>query len=218
VAIDWSATGDMLAGIGAIAGAAAIVGAAWLGRLAIADYRNQKLADKEIDAAEAVLTAAYREEDALEGMRGRFMPAGELHASEEQLKELGLPLDGMSNSEKMAYVQRGVVYRRAEFFKNDFDAVFQAIPAARAYFGTEIVERLKALPRARNRILHSADFLPMMEKDSLRSDDAAFWRGVRCDVFGIPVDGVDTLSDEVKGAIVRLETKLQGKLKPSKNA
>jgi hypothetical protein len=100
--IDWSATGAMLTGWGTLAGALSIVAAAYLGKSALSDYRQQRLTDREIEVADQALTAAYRAEEAIDGIRSRWMPAAEMNATEEKLKELGLNLDGMPDAEKSA--------------------------------------------------------------------------------------------------------------------
>ena len=149
----------MLAGWGSLASVCAILWAALVGKSAISDYRTQKIVDKEVDAADSALTAAYRAFDAIDQMRGRWIPAAESHAAEEALGTAGLDLAHMDDATKRANVTRGVIYRRAEFFKSDFDAIFEAIPAAKVYFGPDAVDWLKEFPKARNRLLNSADML-----------------------------------------------------------
>jgi hypothetical protein len=212
VAIDWAATGAMIAGLGSFAGAGAILYAGYLGKSAIEDFRAQKLADKEIEAAEAAMTAAYRAEEAVEAIRGRWIPAGEIHASKEELEALGGQFENLDNETKEAYIQRGVIYRRAEFFKSDFDAVFEAIPMARAYFDDAVVDALRAFPRARNRILSSADMLPMMTKNA-RREDSETYQSIRSDVYASPHEGKNEVSSSVTEAISTLENALRKKLR-----
>lgn len=133
------------------------------------------------------------------------MPAAELHATEEQLKELGMKLDGMPDELKSAQITKGVVYRRAEYFKDDFDAVFAVIPSVRAYFGKELVEAMEAFPKARNRILSSADMLYMVERRG-RDEDDKFSINIRKDVFGSwGEEDEDSISTSLKDAILKLE-------------
>ena len=141
------------------------------------------------------------------------MFAGELQASEEQLKELGLQLSGLNEGEKQAQITRGVIYRRAEFFKPDFDAIFAAIPRARAYFSDEVVEALREFPKARNQILSAADILPMLQEP--QSDDAKkTLQSIRSAIFGINVDGKNDIDDELSSAVKILEKELKKKLTP----
>ena len=214
MSISWLATGTMLTGWGTVGSAIAIGIATFAGRRALSDYRAQKLTDRQIFVAENALTAAYAAQDAVEGIRGRWMPAAELHATEEQLKDLGMDLDGMSEAEKSAYLQRGVIYRRAEFFKADFDAIFAAIPAVRAYFSQTSVDALKQFPRARNRILTSSDMLPMMASGDDR-EDRELYRSVRSDVFGLGgTEEKDQIQDLLQAAMEKLENELLPIVRP----
>lgn len=158
------------------------------------------------------MTAAYKAEEAVQGMRGRWIPAGELQASEQQLEGLGADFKFLTEDEKQAYIQRGVIYRRAEFFKADFDAVFDAIPRARAYFDDKVLEALRSFPKARNRILSAADILPMMSKP-VGQEDSETYQSIRSAVFGIPINGKDEIGDMVTDALATLECTLGGKLK-----
>jgi hypothetical protein len=206
----------MLSGLGAIAGACAIVVAALLGESALSDYRRQKLVDREIGAAESVLTAGYRALDAVEQMRGRWIPGHESYKAEEVLREAGMNLEGMPENEKRAYVTSRVIYHRAEFFKNDFDAAFEAIPVAKVYFGQETVERLKQFPKARNRMLMSADMLHLASNNST-VQDREFAVGIRRDVFGARPDDTDEIRDMTTTAMVELENQLLPKLRAEKD-
>ena len=215
--IDWGATGDFWSGIGTILGAGALIYAAKIGKGAISDFRLQKVAGREIDVAEQVLTAAYRARDAIEGMRGRFMPAGELEAAEKQLKELGLTVDGMPDADKSAHIQRGVFYRRAEFFKDDFNAVFDAIAPARVFFGAECVDSLRAFPKARNYMLSSADMLPMMSHSN-SPEDQELQVKIRRDLYGKWRDeDEDGIGQSVINAMTALENQLLPIVRSTKN-
>tara|TARA_R110000751_G_scaffold2018_17_gene10045 strand:+ start:128973 stop:129599 length:627 start_codon:yes stop_codon:yes gene_type:complete len=203
----------MLSGWGTLAGAGAIVIAALFGRSALSDYRNQRVTDKEIEVADQALTAAYRAEEAVEGMRARWMPASELNATEEQLKELGMKLDGMPDAERSAYISRGVIYRRAEYFKDDFEAIFEAIPRVRAFFGKDVADALKAFPRARNRILSSSDMLPVITRDQDADNETS--KSIRRDVYGKwQEDDVDPIGEMVSAALNTLEQHLLPKIRP----
>ena len=204
----------MLAGWGSLASVCAIVWAALVGKSAISDYRKQKIVDKEIDAADSALTAAYRAFDAIVQMQGRWIPAHEIHQAEAAFAEAGVKLDGMEEDVKSAYLTKGVIYRRAEFFKSDFDAVFEAIPTTKVYFGQQAVDWLKEFPKARNKILSSADMLPMASHP--HNEDRDFAVKVRRDVFGAPTDEEDPVRDMVSNALAQLETELLPKLRPEK--
>ena len=58
--IDWSATGEMLQGIGAILSTIFIFIGAILGANTFKNWRKQKLAERKIDYAERILITAYK--------------------------------------------------------------------------------------------------------------------------------------------------------------
>ncbi len=204
----------MLAGWGTLASVFAIVWAALVGKSAISDYRRQKIIDKEIDAADSALTAAYRAFDAIAQMQGRWIPASEIHQAEQAFTEAGVDLNQMDEQRKRAFVTKGVVYRRAEFFKSDFDAIFEAIPTTKVYFGQQAVDWLKEFPKARNMILSSADMLPMASEPDQQDRDFAV--KVRRDVFGAPSNEEDPIRSMISTAMLQLETMLLSKLRPEK--
>jgi hypothetical protein len=204
----------MLAGWGSLASVCAIVWAAFVGKSAISDYRKQKIVDKEIDAADSALTAAYRAFDAIAQMQGRWMLAHEIHQAEQAFEEAGVKFDAMDEEMKSALVTRGVIYRRAEFFKSDFDAIFEAIPTTKVYFGQDAVDWLNEFPKARNRILSSADMLPMASQPHQQGREFAV--KVRQNVFGAPADEDDPIRNMVSAAVAQLETILLPKLRPEK--
>jgi hypothetical protein len=204
----------MLAGWGSLASVCAIVWAAFVGQSAISDYRSQKIADKEIDAADAALTAAYRAFDAINQMRARMIRAAESNATEEALGTAGFDLSQMDEATKHANVVRGVIYRRAEYFKSDFDAIFEVIPAAKVYFGSEAVGWLKEFPKARNRLLTSADMFGLVSQPSSYDKDSAV--RITRDVFGAPSGEPDEVTDIVSVALQKLEEHLLPHLRTDK--
>jgi hypothetical protein len=208
----------MLSGIGAVISAIAIIIAARLGKGALDDYKRQRLIDREIDAAEQALTAAYRAFEAVSSMRGRFIYAHETEATESALRDAGMPLEAMAKGEKSAYVTRGVIYRRAEFFRQDFDAVFECIPLVKVYFGQEAANWLQEFPRARNRMLSSADMLPTVSAAAESLEDRELAVNVRRDIFGNRDDQPDEIRDTIKLALGQLEDMLMNKLRTEKEA
>lgn len=206
----------MLAGWGSLASVIATVWIALVGKSALFDYRKQKILDKEIDAADSALTAAYRAFDAVVQMQGRWIPAHEIHQAEATLAEAGVELDRMDENTKHAVVTRGVIYRRAEFFKSDFDAIFEAIPTTKVYFGQQAVDWLKEFPKARNRILNSAEMLPMALQP--HKQDREFALKIRQDVFGAHADEDDEVKKMISTALAQLEIEILPKLRPEEVA
>jgi hypothetical protein len=124
----------------------------------------------------------------------------------------------MEAAEKSAHVLRGVIYRRADFFRDDFDAVFECIPIAKVYFEPKVSDWLIEFPKARNAILSSADVLPMASASTNTGQDRDFLVQARRDVFGTTESEPDKIRDTVKDALNCLETALNPKLRAQKEA
>jgi hypothetical protein len=170
----------MIGGLGTWFGALVVLFGAIRG---IKNYREQKRIDREFDAAEQILTAAYRARDALDGIRPRIVEGSELAKAESDLREANADFDVLSKAEQQQYIQRRVLYRRAEFFKDDFNAVFTAMPLARIFFGETVESNLKELARARQRLFSAVDILPVVGEGNTE-DDRKFSRDLRRAIYG----------------------------------
>jgi hypothetical protein len=160
------------------------------------------------------LTAAYRARDALDGIRPRIVDGSELAKAESDLREANADFDTLSRVEQQQYIQRRVLYRRAEFFKDDFTAVFTAMPLARIFFGETVESNLKELARARQRLFSAVDILPAVSGgDSV--EDRNFARDLRRAIYGNKDE--EGNSDEVtkitESAIQELEDELVPRLR-----
>lgn len=80
----WSATGSMMSGWAAWAGVGAVIYAA---NGAFATYRRQKQEDRRIEAAEEILSFAYKFKRTLTGARSPGIFAHELARAEKTLTE-----------------------------------------------------------------------------------------------------------------------------------
>jgi hypothetical protein len=81
--VDWSATGDMLQGIGAIISGLAIILAAWLGADTYKKWKRQKIAERKIEHSESILVSTYKVRRELSFVRSPMMWVHELEAAEK---------------------------------------------------------------------------------------------------------------------------------------
>lgn len=156
-AIDWDATGSFLSGTAGWAGIAALIWATFKGRQTFKDYREQKQTEKQIDAAERVLTAAYNCRSAIEGIRANLMEGSELERAEATLVEQGHDLKALTDDKKRRAITAQAFYNRMNQFRADFDAVWDVTPIALAYFGDDIHDALRTIAHQRRVIQVSAD-------------------------------------------------------------
>ena len=203
----------MLSGTGTWAGALVVLFGAVRG---IQNYLKQKQVDREFGAAEQILTAAYRSRDALEGIRPRIVEGSELAKAEDDLREANEDFDSFSKGEQQQYIQRRVLYRRAEFFKDDFTALFAAMPLAKIFFGEAAEANLKELARARQRLFSAVDILPFVTRGD-SPEDIELARDLRRTIYGSKdTNGnPDEVTKMIEASVKSLEDKLIPRLRKS---
>jgi hypothetical protein len=148
----------MLNGWATLAGAIAIVYAAKVGANTFNSWRRQKQEERRMDAAERILTLAYRLRHNLEAIRSPFISGGELAGAEERLKNddnrLWVELE---DSRKRRFTSAQVVKLRLAHFSDETNEVWALRPVARAYFGPQIEERLQDLWQCHVEVSAAAD-------------------------------------------------------------
>ena len=143
---DWSATGDMLQGIGAILGAVAVFTAAIVGGTTLRRWRQQKLSERRIEQAERILTATYKARRSLSRVRSPMMLPHEFDAAETSLKESGTwdKIVG-GEEEHRRYATSQAYYNRLASTRDDQSALEECQPMARALFGEELEKAIEKL-------------------------------------------------------------------------
>lgn len=197
----WDATGSMLAGLGALIAAGAVIWVARKGRDAVADWRLQKQDERRIAAAEMGLTAAYRARSALEGLRAPFMSAYELDRASKQLIEQGVDLATQLEGRQSRLELFQGLLNRAKDRQPEWDALFDAMPVVAAFFGPEVEAEFRKLARQRNVVLTAAEMYV-----DLDDSDRDFSRRIRGEIWGH--DDTDEVSVAIKGAIEAIEAQL----------
>jgi hypothetical protein len=142
--IDWLAVGSMLQGIGAVVSGIAIVIAAIVGSNTYNNWRRQKIAERTIEHAEAILTAAYRVKRELSFVRSPMMWVHELIAAEEKIKEKG-EWNGIALKEREGYKTLYGYYIRIENAKEARQKLESCYPYARALFGQDLDRSIQDL-------------------------------------------------------------------------
>lgn len=215
VPVDWSATGDMMAGAGAIIGAGAVIWAAKVGRSTFNDWKRQKNEGRRIDLAEQLLALAYKLKRAFQGIRSPGMLGWEISEMERMLTE-----SGMIDAQTPDHIKSGLstaqaTLSRTEHHKPLFDELLDTMPVAKAIFGEEMEEALNTFWMQRAKVVVAAqtyaDIIRRNEpRDERRLDDllarrdrteGVFWEG------GGP-DGVDSVANAIVAAITTMEDRL----------
>ena len=152
--IDWTATGTMIGGLGTWAGAIAIVIAAWLGRNAIADFREQKLAERKIDYAEKLLSQTRIVNDAIRRIRQRHPSAEELSEAQE------IAVDETDGAlPRQNHIDATIARERLKNEASAFDGLRELLPLVGAYFGEDVEKQARRFLRIPHMITNHANRL-----------------------------------------------------------
>jgi hypothetical protein len=147
-AIDWTAVGSVLQGIGSILGPIAVAIAAWIGGNTFKVWRQQKLSERRIEQAERILTATYNVRRGLAIVRNPAMFGHELAAAEESLKKSG-EWDKIAGGagERRRHISVQAYYNRFDSTKDDRLFLEMCQPMARALFGEDLEKAIEILNR-----------------------------------------------------------------------
>lgn len=142
--IDWAATGSMLGGWATLAGAFAVVYAARVGANSLSAWKRQKQEERRMDAAEKILTLAYRLKRNLSSVRSPAMFGGEIEAAQEKLAGQDWYESLTQPQKRKAHTGYEILLRLARH-QEDWDRIFELMPIARALFSETVEEHLQAI-------------------------------------------------------------------------
>lgn len=176
----WDATGSMMQGWAAWAGVLAVIYAARRAADTFGTYRRQKQEDRRIDAAERVLTLAYRIKADLEASRSPMGLGHEHSQAHERLKEAQWYL-ALGDGERSRSQSGQIILDRLERERATWDEVFSTMPLARALFGEAVEEQLRTLYRQVRAVQVSAQ----MYRDRMGTDEAEFRSKLERDMWAM---------------------------------
>jgi hypothetical protein len=209
MSIDWGDTGTWMQAWAGFAQAGAIGFAAFKGAGAFKDWRRQKIEERRIDAAERILTLAYRVRRAIGAMRHPMMWIGPLNEAEQKLRSKGVDLDSEVEARRRRIIHSQAVFDRINSFQTEWDELAAITPVAKALFGDEVENALSELGRQRNVVAAAAE--SYVDDDG---SDAEFSKKIRSDLWeALGEVGKDT--DEISKTITAAIGKLEGELLPS---
>lgn len=144
-AIDWSATGDMLSGLGTVGGAVAVLIAASLGKSTFEAWKRQKIEERRTELAETALILAYKIQDAMSFIRSPVSLGDENDAAERILREQGLVTDH-TGQERLHFLKIAqVILSRINAKASLYDELAELRPRIRAIFNQETEAYLATL-------------------------------------------------------------------------
>ncbi|WP_447908859.1 hypothetical protein [Brevundimonas bullata] len=139
--IDWSATGSMLSGIGTLVGAGAVVWAANKAADTFEGWKKQKIAERHIEQAERILTAAYEANDAINYARGRFIHSWEIDEAQKQEEKHSGWLTFLEAKQRRVSIARARL-NRLRNCKDEQEALRVCRPIAKALWGEDLHKSL----------------------------------------------------------------------------
>jgi hypothetical protein len=160
MSIDWSATGAWMQAWAGFAQAFAIVAAAILATNTFRSWRQQKLEERKIDAAEKILTLAYRLRDAFSAIRSPLRSAAATDEATFNLINSGIDLESIPSDRRLKIVESQVVLDRinsnSELWR-DFTAT---LPLGTALLGNDVDKILRELWRQKTAVQVAAQHYP----------------------------------------------------------
>lgn len=209
--IDWSATGNMLAGIGTCVGAGAVIYAAHKGADTFKEWRKQKHHERCMAVAEEVLTLAYKLKRAFEAIRSPAIFGGEMAVLTQTLVSNGLIQEGQEAPPSLTTAQAAL--SRVEYNRALFEALLDKIPVAKAVFGDAVADAMDIFWTQRAKVVSSAHAYGRDREPAAGSEAwerHRLWRERLENILwaGAEVDGEDEVSTAIDAAIQTLEAQL----------
>lgn len=198
--IDWAATGSMLSGWATLAGALAVIYAARTGANTFAAWKRQKVEERRMDAAERIMTLAYRMRPAFATARSRGILGGETKAAQDTLDANWPDWRQKGIEEQRRITTAQTVLNRLHAYREDWEQIWVLKPIALAHFGKDIEDALHSFWTAYVEVEVSAS---EMAEDT--GHDRAFTVELRRAVFG--QDG-DQVNETIERAVSLLEREL----------
>lgn len=143
-AIDWTATGSMLQGIGTNVGSLAVLAAALIGANTFKGWRKQQFAARRAQEAEEILRATYKARDALAQIRSPLISGYELDRAEETLGK-NERWEGELKAKQARMRTTQAYYNRLSHHESEMEALDAVLPMARALFGEELESAVRKL-------------------------------------------------------------------------
>lgn len=201
-AIDWSATGDFLSGAGTLAGAFAVIYAAGKGASTFRQWKEQKLAERQIEQAERILTAVDVAKDALAHVRNIVMWNHEMDAARAKLAA-GEDWESHSIDQQRRLVHAQVYYDRLARTHDDTITLNSCRPMARAFFGDEVADAIKMIGGQFWVVKTYAD-----ASITDQGNDHEFSNLIRRALYDNNLEVGSEVSDRVRASIATIEARL----------
>jgi len=208
-AIEWTAFGAVLSGIGTVVGALAVICAARYASDTFDGWRQQKLSERNMGQAERILTAAYKARRALNYVRSPWMYPHEKTKAEELLeKQHGWT----TSSKKQNLITVQAYYNRLDAVHEERQAVEECLPMARALFGEQVEKALDTLYQQFQLVRNAAEMSDIDEDDKelarkVREDLSTASGNDRPNKMNVLIEEQVNLIENQLSPILRLEAK-----------
>lgn len=172
-AIDWSATGDMLSGLGTVGGAIAVLIAAGVGKSTFEAWKRQKIEERRTELAETSLILAYKIQDAMSVIRSPVTMGNESDAAEQTLREQGM-LNDNTGQERLHFLKIAqVIISRIIAKAPLYDELAELRPRVRTIFNEETEAHLATLWTETSKVRAAALSYAYSGRDHYRTEAQA---------------------------------------------
>ena len=204
--IDWAATGEWMQAWAGFGGAGAVVYAAFVGSRTYKTWLKQKQTERQLHAAEQVLTAVYKARSALENVRAGYMPAYELDAAKSKLTEaLGDEFGSLTDGERQRLTIAQAMLLRISKYNDTWDELPANMALAFAFLDAPVEASLKLLFRQIIIIQSSAETFGKYFEHEGNEEDRKFVQKLRRDMWGAMIDENDEVSANIAKAVADIE-------------
>lgn len=197
------------------AGAGAVAYAAYVGGKTYNTWLLQKQTERQLHAAEQVLTAVYKVRSALENVRGNFMPAFELEEAERKLDEAhDDEFTSLDLQERDKLITSQAMLMRISRYNTVWDELPANMALAFAFLDTGVEASLKLLLRQVVIVQSSAETYGKYYERDGNQEDREFILGLRRDLWGAGDEG-DRVGASVSKAVADIEAVVRPLLRPN---
>ena len=201
----WSATGSMMSGWAAWAGVGAVI---YTANRAFATYRRQKQEDRRIEAAEEILSFAYKFKRTLTGARSPGILAYELSRAEKTLAESWNGWEHKDPQDQSRLKTAQAMLQRLRDNNAVWGQIFDLMPRARALFGEKAEAQLQAFWEAYVTVEIACDSYAEdngTDQGFTKELRTEMWRRAKGDPVAEKVDAAIAVLDEMLLPVIRAD-------------
>lgn len=219
-AIDWSATGTFVGGVGTVLGAVAVIVTAAKAADTFRQWKLQRLEDRRMELAEQALATVYKLDPAITFIRSPMVSGEENAAARQTLRDQNLINDETPEPRVNVLTTAQATLNRIRSYRELFDKLAEIRPVIRTIFGLETEQSLAVFDKAVREVQGAAVGYAYIGQSPPRTEEEAegqwqrmlryqnvIWQDSELDDEGNSVP--DQIKADCAAAVARLEQLFQ---------